>query len=129
MVKVVFQVELVEVERYNELHEVGRQVGFSKETDRKVRPVRLGQLARCRVLEGYFMTYRKTCLVPNFIVAARGKVTSGEFGQAVLVGCEAPGRGLSFAWRSRGRHGGGGGGCKWMGLDWEVEHRDHLVGR
>lgn len=42
MVKVVFQVELVEVERYNELHEVGRQVGFSKETNRKVRPVKLG---------------------------------------------------------------------------------------
>lgn len=123
MVKVVFQVELVEVERYNELHEVGRQVGFSKETDRKVRPVGLGQLAKCRVLEGYCMTYRKTCLVPNFIVAARGKATSGEFGQAVLVGCEALGRGLSFAWRSRGRHGGAANGLTGTDFlwDWDIE--------
>lgn len=73
MVKVVFQVELVDVERHDELYEIGREVGCPHHGDGKVRPRNVrssygrGESAR----KG---TYKKTFLVPNLIiVAVRGR--------------------------------------------------------
>lgn len=69
MIKVIFQVELVDVERHDELYEIGREVGCPYHGDGKVRPRNVrssyegGESAR-------ESTYKKTFLVPNFIIVA-----------------------------------------------------------
>lgn len=84
IIKVVFQVEFVDVERDDKLGEIGRKVGCPHQGKGEIGPCDWGvRLAGEGRKEG--ATYKKTCLVPSFIVA----VGSWFVGLVIWWGCLA----------------------------------------